>query len=467
MTQPPPYTRGFSYAGFSTSFPAGQQPGVSLDGDLDGVGTTLAAVLANLALIQRDDGKLANQSVTLDALSPSALLALGAGGSWLPRGAWVTARAYALADVVSQGTGSYVCAAAHTSGVFATDTTAGKWIKLFDDFGTIPANGSVTASKLALGAVTNAAIGFTYLDLSGYVRAGGGIIAGTAPTGLVLHAKLDAGDVLPRIERLTNTQGAVGFEIVGPSSIWRAAMAVGSASLSFSYNGTLVASLTGEGIDGLSLRATDGAHPTTGVGAGLSFVGGIGYLRSFNAATNAWRELKVQGSITTITASGVDVLIATGTGVSLPIPLAGDSGGVPPGAIFHFAFSAAPAGYLECNGAAISRTFYNHLFAAIGTSYGIGDGTTTFNLPDLRGEFIRGYDHGRGADAGRTFASAQSESVGPHNHTASVPYSSANQVWSGGGANFFGSGPSTLTTNNNTGLETRPRNVALLVCIKY
>ena len=62
--------------------------------------------------------------------------------------------------------------------------------------------------------------------------------------------------------------------------------------------------------------------------------------------------------------------------------------------------STAPTSYLYCNGAAISRTTYADLFASIGTTYGVGDGSTTFNLPDFRGRFLRGYDGARSAEVG-------------------------------------------------------------------
>jgi microcystin-dependent protein len=69
------------------------------------------------------------------------------------------------------------------------------------------------------------------------------------------------------------------------------------------------------------------------------------------------------------------------------------------GAVVPFAFASVPPfGYLLCNGAAVSRNIYARLFNAIGTTYGVGDGFFTFNLPDLRGEFIRGWDNGRGVD---------------------------------------------------------------------
>ena len=79
----------------------------------------------------------------------------------------------------------------------------------------------------------------------------------------------------------------------------------------------------------------------------------------------------------------------------------------PVGSVYTFAGSTVPTGWLKCNGALLSRTTYAALFAVIGTTYGAGDGSTTFALPDLRGEFVRGVDDGRGVDAGRVLASFQ------------------------------------------------------------
>lgn len=78
-----------------------------------------------------------------------------------------------------------------------------------------------------------------------------------------------------------------------------------------------------------------------------------------------------------------------------------------PGTTVLWCAPVVPAGYLELAGQAISRTTYSALFALFGTTYGSGNGSTTFNLPDLRGEFVRGWDHGRNIDAGRTLGSAQ------------------------------------------------------------
>jgi microcystin-dependent protein len=86
------------------------------------------------------------------------------------------------------------------------------------------------------------------------------------------------------------------------------------------------------------------------------------------------------------------------------------------GEVAMFAGPTAPAGWLECDGTAVSRTTYSALFAIIGTTYGVGDGSTTFNLPECRGEFFRSYDHGRGVDTGRVLGSTQTADNAPHSH---------------------------------------------------
>lgn len=137
-----------------------------------------------------------------------------------------------------------------------------------------------------------------------------------------------------------------------------------------------------------------------------------------------------------------------------------------PGMIAHYATSTAPSGWLKANGAAVSRVAYADLFGAIGTTFGAGDGFNTFNLPDLRGEFLRGFDDGRGVDSGRTLGSAQSDQVAAHTHSG-VPFQRSDvDRGSTGGSSLF-----SIDDIGNTasfgGNETRPRNVAMLACIKY
>jgi len=169
--------------------------------------------------------------------------------------------------------------------------------------------------------------------------------------------------------------------------------------------------------------------------------------------------------------------------------------GVPSGAVFCMAVATVPSSYLECNGAAVSRTTYAALFAVIGTTYGAGNGSSTFNLPDLRGEFIRGFDNGKGTDSGRSIASSQSSNNLSHGHSvsASVNDSGHNHATSlgnkrvflvGGSQNvsFGGSGgypgQDFSMSNANTGVtvsitqsdaggsEARPRNIAMMYIIK-
>ncbi|EOA3723854.1 phage tail protein, partial [Pseudomonas aeruginosa] len=143
------------------------------------------------------------------------------------------------------------------------------------------------------------------------------------------------------------------------------------------------------------------------------------------------------------------------------------------GAVVAFACSNPPAGFLIANGAAISRATYAELFARIGTTYGAGNGSTTFNLPDYRGEFIRGVDLGRGVDPGRAFGSLQLDALQAHTHVSVVTAIGL----SGGTGEFSGAAGSpggTRVTDRvvevsgaRVATETRSRNVAALICIKY
>lgn len=157
--------------------------------------------------------------------------------------------------------------------------------------------------------------------------------------------------------------------------------------------------------------------------------------------------------------------------------------GVPVGAVVAFARMVPPDGWLACDGAAVSRAEYGALFGVIGTLFGAGDGDLTFNLPDLRGEFVRGLDAGRGVDVGRGLGTGQADAL--QNITGYVTQTgnrAALQTY--GGA--FGKGHEMMTNAAGassgvpvawmidfnasrvarTAHETRPRNVALLYCIK-
>lgn len=151
---------------------------------------------------------------------------------------------------------------------------------------------------------------------------------------------------------------------------------------------------------------------------------------------------------------------------------------LPTGACFYFGGPTPPAGSLERNGAAISRTAYAALFAVIGTTFGAGDGVNTFNLPDSRAMFDRGWDHGRGIDSSRTFGSTQQDQTRDHWHYPMAGLTNQTmQLYMSTGGNF---GVAAGTVNNartasavESGQsryadgDTRPYNIAFLPCIKY
>jgi microcystin-dependent protein len=182
--------------------------------------------------------------------------------------------------------------------------------------------------------------------------------------------------------------------------------------------------------------------------------------------------------------------------------------GVPPGTILPFAGPVAniPDGYLACDGSEHNISNYPSLFAAIATSWG-GNGSSTFRVPDLRGQFLRGLDQGSGNDpnaGGRTaknggnsgdnVGSFQGDEVKSHNHTMNSAgahthnhddyYFSENHAGGGGELGSNGSdwdnrlhqksgrttssaGAHTHTINNTGGNETRPKNAAVFYIIKY
>lgn len=151
---------------------------------------------------------------------------------------------------------------------------------------------------------------------------------------------------------------------------------------------------------------------------------------------------------------------------------------VPAGQVMYFAKNTAPTGYLKANGAAVSRATYAALFAAIGTTFGAGDGSTTFNLPDLRGEFMRGWDDSRGTDSGRVFGSAQAgtriggsglESTADASYARQFPRISDSDASTtvAGNRSLIAIGSATTEAHNYAMARVRPNNVALLACIKF
>lgn len=100
-----------------------------------------------------------------------------------------------------------------------------------------------------------------------------------------------------------------------------------------------------------------------------------------------------------------------------PVP----GGVVPSGSLIWLATNKIPPGYLLCDGSTVKRLQYPKLFAALGVTFGPGDGVTTFNLPDLRGKMIRGWGPVNSVDFGRAFGTDQENTLGEHRHKITDP----------------------------------------------
>lgn len=220
-------------------------------------------------------------------------------------------------------------------------------------------------------------------------------------------------------------------------------------------------------------------------GGNVTLVSYIGPL--LNNGSLCWVLLHCEGGAQQVaTATRNQHAVTLGQLMGLSSTAAGD--------IKYSAANSAPPGWLKADGSLVSRSQYAALFAAIGTTYGEGDGSTTFALPDLRGEFIRGFDNGRGVDKGRTFGSRQKGSLYPYDTTESTP----NGIWSvstttsdSGSGSQLAVGVDEYSTSDYATVKlggvdatvnydlpglfhdrgysgvTRPRNVALLALIKY
>jgi microcystin-dependent protein len=228
----------------------------------------------------------------------------------------------------------------------------------------------------------------------------------------------------------------------------------------------------------------------------------LGIRAGGNALTNEIISILTSGSLgigttapTTLLDIAGDLRIQTLTpGAGADVALVADANGVvkqvapqPVGEIIIYPMNTPPVGYLICDGSAISRTTYADLFAVLGTNYGAGDGSTTFNLPDLRGEFVRGSDAGRGVDIGRVNGSNQNASqVSFISNTSSdcpgcgtlgaawsdAVWGSTGSTWEnvtstelGGPQGRLAAGVAHQVTKVSG--STRPRNVAMNYCIRF
>ena len=150
---------------------------------------------------------------------------------------------------------------------------------------------------------------------------------------------------------------------------------------------------------------------------------------------------------------------------------------MPVGSVISYVSSTPPQGWLVCNGQTVARNSYADLFEIVGCTFGCPDGNT-FKVPDLRGEFVRGFDAGRGVDVGREFGAPQAAGTNTLSYVqinsagsyASPPSVNVPQDGTLSGTVYSGSSSGNVNWHLQfklSGAETRPRNVALSYIIRY
>ena len=177
--------------------------------------------------------------------------------------------------------------------------------------------------------------------------------------------------------------------------------------------------------------------------------------------------IKISQLPTTLAATPADLLEAVQGGVSIQITAQMlidlvSATASPTGVVQAFAGATVPTGWFLCDGSTKVKATYPALYAAIGDAF--GSDTLTFNVPDLRGEFIRGLDASRGVDTGRVLGSSQVQAIQSHTHSLNLIQG---VLQSNGNSNTNEGVWGTGATGSTGGTETRPRNVALNYIIKY
>lgn len=414
MADPTDYTPDYSFSGFQASNPTTPLPASKIDDELANVSVAIDRAVAAIKDVRRSDGALKNNIVTYDSLSQSLQLVFDP----------TNGDAVAAAIAVAQAAATAASGSATTAGTSATSA----------------ANSAAAAAASASG--VNLAL---YLSKAGNLS---GIGNADTARGNLTAMKTDASDATGRLARVA-FDGAVDWNATVESG-WYSCGSGGTTNAPDTTSDWLVHVMNASPGD---LYVTQIAYQFAVAGAGADSV--LVYRRhSYNSGGRAWTPWISNSAV------------AVGTVASFP-------------------FTAAPPGYVKLNGALLSRTAYPALWAAASASgnivteaswsggnsgaFSTGDLSTTFRLPDARGEFMRWYDDSRGVDSGRSISARQADVLKDHNHSGG--FASTNTYNSPGGATNVVQAVNTGNTGGvNAGLggsETRPRNIALLACIKF
>ncbi|MBR0741239.1 tail fiber protein [Bradyrhizobium liaoningense] len=414
MASPRSYSPDYSFSGFQANSPTTPLPATQVDNEFANISEAITDHADAINDVRRADGALKNNIVTYDSLSKSLQLTFD------PTNGDAVAAAIAVAQAAAAAASGSATAASGSATSAANSAAA--------------AAASASSVNLAL-----------YLSKAGNLD---GIGNADTARGNISGMKVDASDATGRLAKtaavaLTDFNSAIdnGYYASGP----------GAANAPDATNYWLVHVLTA-GVAQVYVTQTAYLFVAAGVSADSVLI----YRRHAydNAGSRAWT------------------------------PWISNSA-VPVGAVMSFATTAAPPGYLKLNGALLTRASYPALWAHANASgnvvteaswsggntgaFSSGDLSTTFRLPDGRGEFFRAYDDSRGVDSGRVLGSRQSDLLKDHTHNQEINASAPNVTGGGNFALNVNSGTA-ATGGVNGGLggsETRPRNIALLACIKF
>lgn len=255
MTYPSKPATAYSFTDYQASNPTDPLPGNELDADLAEHKASIDSTIDFVALALRSDGRLQNGSVRPESLSSGTLALITAGGTFI--GAWLTATEYAVQDIVTESSRTYVCLVAHTSGTFATDLAAGKWMEIDGNDASLDGNNVFTGTNEFDGvvnfdaaAVFDSTVDFNgAVDFDSSVDLGSQAVAvtpavGTDSTALATMAALQAAVGRVYIQKFTSVPTTVTVTAATPAVMtWTAhGLSVGQA-FQVATSGTLPAGM--------------------------------------------------------------------------------------------------------------------------------------------------------------------------------------------------------------------------------
>jgi len=420
MADPSPYVVSYNFSDFQSNNPMTPLPAPKLDNELANIAAAIATAEAAIRDVRDSDGTLKNGSVTFDSLALAVQLMLDPSNATLVANAVATAQAAQAAASGSASVAAASAANALTQAINAAASASNVNLTLFlPKAGNLAGIGSPDTARANLNA-----------------------------------AKVDGSDMVGRLAPHIGGYTVVDFNAATTS-------------------GWYAADTTGPAING----------PPGSSGWLLQVV-------SFSAIWN----MQIAYPVLTLAATGASAVTPyrrfsfdSGGGV-IAWTAWESTGPVPVGSTIWINGTTAPPGFVKENGALLSRAQFPALFAYANASgnivseaswfagnsgaFSTGDLATAFRIPDSRGEFIRGYDDGRGVDSGRVLGAHQADLLRDHTHTLSVPTIAGGNNNNGGGGGAFAAMSSTTSTGTTSGAsiggaETRPRNNAKLACIKF